>query len=144
MAYNNIDTIYETIRAIILGLKIVEAKEYFDFDNIPDSLADNSFCISPFEFDNGNSIKTAQQIVIIGSVANIKINLSMQLGADNIIQIMKSAMRKVTDIMKGILGITIGEDEKDLFTFEGASYKIENNKLIYEINFNLNYRIKNI
>ena len=32
MAYNNIDTIYETIRAIILGLKIVEAKEYFDFD----------------------------------------------------------------------------------------------------------------
>ena len=68
----------------------------------------------------------------------------MQLGADNIIQIMKSAMRKVTDIMKGILGITIGEDEKDLFTFEGASYKIENNKLIYEINFNLNYRIKNI
>ena len=144
MAYESIDKIYEEIRLILLGLKLKEAKEYFDFDNIPDSLADNSFCLSPFAFSPGESIKTSTQIVIIGSIAGIKINLSMQLTANNIIQKLKSTMIIVTNIMKGILAITIGEDEKDLFTFQGAEPKIEDNKLIYEINFNLNYRIKNI
>ena len=141
---NSIDVIYEEIRAILLDLKLKEAKEYFDFDNIPDALSDNTFCISPFEFNEGNSIRTSSQVAIIGTVAGIKINLSMKLPVNNIIQKLKSTLLIITNILKGILAMTMGEDEKDLIIFTGAPYTIEGDKLIYEISFNLNYRIKNI
>ena len=140
-----IDKIYEEIRTVLLGLKLNEAKEYFDFDNIPDSLADNSFIISPVIFeDNGNSIQTSDTTVVIGLTAGFKINLSMKLPVNNIVNELKTTLVVVENILKGILSIVVGEDEKDGITFAGSSFIVDNNKLIYEINFNIDYRINNL
>ena len=138
-----IDTIYEEIRTVLLGLKIKEAKEYFDIENIPDSLADNSFVIAPIEMDAGNSIKSAESVKVIGVKAGFKIYLSMLLPVNNIIQKMKSTAVVVENILKGILSIVVGEDEKDLITFAGSSFNTDGKKLIYEINFEINYRVNN-
>jgi hypothetical protein len=138
-----IDTIYEEIRDVLLGLKLKEAKEYFDFDNIPESLTDNAFTIAPIEFGLGNSIKSAENVKIIGLVSSFKINLAMSLSANNIISKMKTTLIVVENILKGILAITVGEDEKDLINFVSAPYTVESKQLIYEINFDINYRIKN-
>jgi hypothetical protein len=139
-----IDTIYEEIRAVLLGLKLKEAKEYFDNDNVPDSLSDNTFTIGAVELAEGNSIKTAENIKVAGLIATFKINLAMRLPANNIINKMKLTGVKVEDIIKGIVGITVGEDEKDIITFIDAPSNVEGDKLTYEINFGISYRINNI
>ena len=141
MAESN--NIYDDVRNILVGLKLKEAKEYFDLENIPDSLADNSFVISPFELSEGNNISTSQSVKIIGIIAGIKIYLSFKLPANRIINKMKTSSTIVENVIKGILGITVGEDEKDLFAFAGSNPLVEGDKLIYEINFNASYRIKN-
>jgi len=138
-----IDTIYDEIRKKLLALKLKEAKEYFDIDNIPDSLSDNTFVIAPVELDAGNSIKSAKTTKIIGLTAGFKINLAMRLPANNIITKMKTTLVVVENILKGILSIVVGEDEKDLVAFAGSSFTVDGDKLIYEIDFNVNYRIKN-
>ncbi len=144
MAYNNIGVIYQEIRQVLLDLKFKEIKENFDVENIPDSLADNSFFISPFGFDLAGTVKTSDTTVIIGLSASIKLNLMMQLPANNIIEKLKTTMVKVENILKGILGIIVGEDEKDAIELVNIPEPtIENNKLIYELNFNLTYKIKN-
>lgn len=141
---NLIGDIYEEIRRILQGLKIKEAKEYFDSDNIPDNLADNSFIIAPFEFGAGDSITDSTHTVIVGLMASIAINLSFQLPANNKAEKMKSVLLVIQNIIKGVLGIITGEDEKNFFTFIDAPFRIDGSKLIYTINFNLSYRIKNI
>ena len=144
MAYEAIDIIYEEIRAVILALNIKEAKEYFDFDNIPDSLTDNAFVLAPFDFDQGDFKRPDNRYPVYNLKAAIKVNISYVLPSNNIIQTMKVLMKKVEDIIKAILAITTGEDEKDNIIFNSANSRVDGNKLIYEILFNLNYRVKNI
>ena len=139
-----IDTIYEEIRLKLLALKLKEAKEYFDFDNIPDSLTDNTFIISPIEFDPGDSIKTASKTVVIGLESGIKVSYAVRLPANEIINKLKRTMVMLENILKAILSITVGSDEKDVLDFAGSPYRLDGDKLIYEINFNLDYRINNL
>ncbi len=92
----------------------------------------------------GNSIKTAENVKVIGLVAGFKINLGMILPANNIIQKMLSAAVMVEKILKAILKIIVGEDEKDLITFAGSEPLVDGDKLIYEISFDINYRVNNL
>lgn len=145
MADDSIDIIYEEIRTVLLGLKFKEAKMYFDFDNIPDSMLDNTFIISPVALDPGDLDTPDNRLPIFNLKAKFKINLSVKLSANNVIQKMKSASLNIENIIKGILAIVCGEDEKDKIEFTGSDFEVnEGTDIIYEINFDLNYRIKNI
>lgn len=144
MGYDNIGVIFEEVRAVILALKIKEGKEYFDFDNIPDSLTDNAFVIAPINFGQGDYKRPDNRIPLYNLKADIKVNISYVLPANQITQTMKTLMVKVEDIIKAVLAIATGEDEKDNIIFVSADSKVDGTKLIYEIIFNLNYRVKNI
>ena len=140
-----IDKIYEDIREKLLGLSLIEAKEYFDFDNIPESLTDKTFNISPMPLLPGDFLPPSTRLPqLINLKAEFKINLSMDLPADNIINTVKITGTLIEDIIKTILNISVGGNEKDQITFVGSDFQIKQNSLIYDINFDLNYRITNL
>jgi hypothetical protein len=146
MADNSIDDIYEEIRSVLLGQSLKESKEYFDFDNIPDSLSDKSFIIAPVPLDPGDLATPDDRLPLWNLNAKFKIFISMKLPGNNITQKLKSSLLTIEGIIKGILSIVCGQDEKDSIVFDGMPDPVVNNSqdIIFEMNFNLNYRIKNI
>ncbi len=139
-----IDTIYEEVREKLLGLDLKEAKEYFDFDNVPDSLTDKTFNIAPIPLLPGDFSPPSTELPqILNLKAEFKINLSMNFPADNIINTLKITGTLIEDIIKAILLIPVGSNEKDRIDFAGSDFQIKQNSLIYDINFDLNYRITN-
>jgi hypothetical protein len=145
MADNSIDDIYEELRALMLDLNFKEAKEYFDRDNIPDSLADNSFIIAPMPIDPGElAVPQAGTIQVFNLKPTFLIDIGFDLPANNIIAKMKTVLLKVESIIKAVLAVVVSEDEKDRIVFAGAVPFVSGTSLVYEIGFDIDYRIKNI
>ncbi len=144
MTDNSIDDIYDEISRVLKNLKIKESKEYFDIDNVPDSLADNTFMIKPVDISESAFGVADTRIPLFPLKGEFKINLSYKLPANNIIAKMKSVLLVVESIIKNVLVITVGQNEKDSIKFNSANHTIEKSLLIYEISFDVNYRIKNI
>lgn len=141
-----INNVYTDIRNALNGLSLKESKEYFSFEEVPDSLSDNTYMISPIEFDESDegNIGVSQKIIMIGIISKFKIMFFTKLPANNILDKMLLTVEKIENIVKAILGLTIGEDEKDFISFAGATPEVNNQSLVYEINFTVNYRISNI
>lgn len=137
-----IDNIYDQVRAKLINLKLKEAPEYFDKDNVPDSLTDRGFCIGPIEFDIGDRLepRTPQpRILNIGAI--FKIFLSIKLPANKWSQRNKDLSTLQESIIRNILSIEVGSNEIDDISYTGSSDPIvEGNILIAEVDFRINYR----
>ncbi len=142
-----IEKIYEEIRLKLLALKLNEAKEYFDMNNVPDSLADKGFNINLINFDGGEYTESSTKKFngkIIQLKSLVKINLSYKLTADNVNQKLKDISIMTENIIKAVLSIDVGIGEKDKIEFVGSVSSLEKGLIITEINFEISFRILNV
>lgn len=139
-----IEKIYEEIKLKLLALKLNEAKEYFDMNNVPDSLSDKGFNINLINFDSGGLSESSTKRFdgkIINLKSLLKINLSYKLTADNVSQKLKDISVMTENIIKTILSIDVGSNEKDKIEFVGSISSLESGLIITEINFEIDFRI---
>ena len=142
-----IETIYEEIRVKLLALDLIEAAEYFDMDNVPDSMADGSFCLGLVNMEPGDYAGATSQR-FGGNIMNLKslfkINVSYGMTADNVIQKAKDGAVMVENVIMAVLALTVGSNEKDKINFVGSSSAVKGSAIITEINFGIDYRISAI
>lgn len=142
-----IDTIIEEIRDNLKSIKLKESEEWFDTGNAPDSIIDNCFVIAPVNLEPGDlsgaQNRTGFQDKIINLAYPLKLFYSKKIPANDMIQVQKDSALQVENIIKSILSIEVGSNDKDSISFVGASPGPVGNAWVYEIDFNINYRIKN-
>lgn len=139
-----IRNIYDDIDGKLHELDLIPAREYFDFENIPDSLADKSYFLSVPQLENGDFAGASSRTQIFNLKGRFKINFCRKLTADKIGDFIISAVEMVEGIIKKILSLTTGTDEKDRIFFSDSISVMRNGYMVFEINFNFNYRITNL
>jgi len=143
-----IDSIYDEIVQKLEDQNLSKNKEYFDMDNVPDSVVDKSFSIAPINFDEGDfetpQNKRSFQGKIINLKALMKIYIARKIPAKDYNSENKNISSKNEDIIKSVLSIGVGSDEKDQILFAGSSSVFAGTVLISEIDFNIDYRINNL
>lgn len=138
--------IYDDIRDALLKLKLKESSEYFNLDNIPDSLTDKGFTINLIDFESSSygEVSTKQfNGKIISLKAMIKINICFRLTANQRIQKLKDSSELIGNIIKSLLSINVGNNEKNKIEFVGSNSITENNLIVSEINFEVDFRLLN-
>lgn len=139
-----IDNIYDEIRTELLKLKLKEAKDYFDIENIPDSIIDDSFTMGLLDIEPGTRAEPKNNIPVFNLLGTLRINIAKKIPADNIIKTMKLLTLKIQEIVNFVLLIDVGSDEKDDINFVGSASTVEGTILVAEITFNFNYRFTKI
>jgi len=143
-----IDSIYDEIVQKLEDQNLSKNKEYFDMDNVPDSVVDKSFSIAPINFEEGDfetpQNKRSFQGKIINLKALMKIYIARKIPAKDYNSENKNISSKNEDIIKSVLSIGVGSDEKDQILFAGSSSVFAGTVLISEIDFNIDYRINNL
>lgn len=142
-----VENIINDIKDKLNGLKLKISKEWFDSENVPDSIIDNSYIIAPIVLSPGDlsgaQNRTGFKSRIINLSYSLKIFYSKKIPANNLLQLTIDNGKSVEDIIKSILSIGVGSDEKDSINFVGSVPSVIGNVLVNEIDFSINYRINN-
>ncbi len=140
-----IDKIINDIVSELNKLKLKQSKEWFDTENVPDSIIDNSFVIAPVALGPGGLAGTNNKSAFERRILNVefplKIFYSNKIKANNITQLIKDSGLGVENIINSISSMDVGDNEKDSISFVGSTPTVIGNVLVNEINFNINYRI---
>ena len=146
MADRSIREIFDDIQQAVKDQGLRISSDFFSSENIPDSLKDDVFVIAPIPLEAGDMAEPNDRLPFWNIKTGVGVNVSFQFPANNVLTAIKELAYKVESIIKAVLSIDCGGNEKDSIVFVDATPSIEkeNTLLIYEINFSLNYHIKNI
>lgn len=143
-----IEKVLNDIRDELKKLKIKENTEFFDIESVPDSISDNSFLIAPVPLNPGDLSGVNNRTGYKGRTINLstplKILYSRKNTAHNLFKVGVDSAEKVEAIIKSLLSIGVGGNEKDSISFVGSNPTVIGAVLVTEIDFNINYRITNI
>lgn len=139
-----IEKIYKDITEKLISLNLKPAQEFFSEDNIPDTLLDDSFIIKPFDLENGDYSGASTDMRIFNIAVMSRIALFKKLAVNKVNEIILSNNKKVEDIIKSVLSIGVGSNEKDRIAFQSASAVVKGNSIIVELSFRFNYRITDL
>lgn len=127
-------------------LKLKQSKEWFDMENVPDSLIDNCYVIAPFPFNPGESVGTESRNRfsqrIKQAAVPMTIFFSQKVSTNNLSKFVGANGEKVEQIISSLVSIVTGADEKDNISFVGSAPSVVGKVLINKIDFNINYRIQ--
>lgn len=136
-----IENVYKKIKTELIDLNLMETKDFFDSENIPDSLIDKSFLILPCVLSNGDYSGSSTSIPILNVSALIGINIYRKIPVNKLNDSIINASVMVEKVIKNITSIVVGENELDKIEFAGADVTITSTFIVYAVNFNCNYRI---
>ncbi len=141
-----IDKIIKEFITSLNALKLKQSREWFDMENVPDSLIDNCYVIVPIPFNPGESVGTESRNRfsqrIKQTTVPITIFYSQKTPANNLSEFVGSNAVKVEQIISSLTSIAVGADEKDNISFVGSAPSVVGKVLINKIDFNINYRIQ--
>jgi hypothetical protein len=140
-----IKKVLNDITSELKKLKLKESREWFNSENVPDSVIDDSYTIQFINLSNGDLIGAQNRSGFRNRIINLsfplKIYYARKIKANDMLKLNIDSAERVETIIKAILSIEVGSNEKDSISFVGSSPAKVGNVLVHEIDFNINYRI---